>query len=241
MSFRAWRGISCILHLWAIPCVWQTWNSASNAEWHRFDEYTSPQQFIDSDNPAIITLVSTLRGETDYQTAQNIHNHVYRLISWPQGERINVVPLYASELLEERVGVCRDFAYLMTALLRAEGIPARPISGLALNLFGLLGSNANDWSHAGASHSWVEFFADDSWHFADPSWGIFGRTATEHLSFGTYNADFNSNFWLNQINSIENAGYSIIGAMSAPLRFIAYSTDQNAIIIPRGEVSFTLF
>jgi transglutaminase-like putative cysteine protease len=204
-------------------------------------EYTLPQQFIDSDNAAIIALASELRGGSDYETARNILNHVYRLISWPTDEQINVSQLYASELLEYPIGVCADFTILMTALLRAEGIPARPISGLTLSVYSLVGRNASDWGHLGSAHAWVEFFADGKWHFADPSWDWFDRNATEHLSFGMYEANINSDFQHNLITKMEDAGFFINGAMSAPLRFRLWSTDENATVIPRGDVRFSWF
>ena len=201
-------------------------------------EYTLPQQFVDSDNEAIIALAAQLRGSNDFQTARNIHDHVYDLISWPSGPQVNTDRLYASALLESPVGVCGDFANLMTALLRAEDIPARNISGLALQI---PLRSASDWGHQGGAHSWVEFYADGKWHFSDPSWGWFDRNATAHLSFGTFVTDIRSDFQENRGNVIGDTGFFIRGWMTAPLMFIVYSTDENAIVIPRGEVSFSWF
>ena len=201
-------------------------------------EHTLPQQFVDSDHETILALAAQLRGDTDYQTARNIHNHVYALISWPSGPQINTAHLYASELLDSPVGVCRDFSILMTALLRAEDIPARAISGLA---FHVPLRSANDWGHQGGAHAWVEFYADGRWHFADPSWGRFDRTATSHLSFGTFDMNIGSEFQQNRGNAIEDAGFYIRGWMTAPLTFLFYSTDETATVIPRGEVRFSWF
>jgi len=201
-------------------------------------EYTLPQQFIDSDNEAIIELAAQLRSNNNLQTARNIHDHVNELISWPSDQQINVARLYASELLESPVGVCGDFANLMTALLRAESIPTRTISGLALNV---PLRRANDWNHQGGAHSWVEFYADGKWHFADPSWGWFNRNATAHLSFGTFNAYICSDFQQNRLTAIENDGFFITGAMSTPLSFTVFSTYENTTVIPRADVSFSWF
>jgi len=140
--------------------------SRNTSPWSGYvrEDYTLPQQFIDSDNEAIIALATQLRGTDDFQTARNIHDHVYNLISWPpSGSRVNIDRLYASEILESPVGVCGDFANLMVALLRAENIPARAISGLVLQ-FPM--SRVNDWGHQGGSHAWVEFYANGNWHFA---------------------------------------------------------------------------
>lgn len=201
-------------------------------------EYTLPEQFVDSDNDAIIALAQQLRSENDMQTARNIHDYVSNLLSWPTGTQINVDTLYASELLDYRIGVCDDFANLMVALLRAAGIPARNISGLALQI---PLRSAQDWGHPGGAHAWVEFYADEKWHFADPSWGLFNRNRTEHLSLGTFNANIHSDFQRNRHQELEDKGFTLGGSMTAPLRFILFSTDENVSVIPRGEVSFSWF
>ena len=201
-------------------------------------EYTLPQQFVDSDNEAIIALAEQLRSENDLQTAKNIHDYVNNSLSWPTGPRINVDTLYASELLDYQIGVCGDFANLMVALLRAAGIPARNISGLALQI---PLRSAQDWGHPGGAHGWVEFYAEGKWHFADPSWGLFNQNRTEHLSFGTFNSNLSSDFQKNRHQELEDDGFVHVGGMTAPLRFILFSTDENSSVIPRGEVSHSWF
>jgi transglutaminase-like putative cysteine protease len=121
------------------------------------DEYTLPQQYVDSNNKEIIKLGKQLHGENDYKTAQNVLKYVHKTIHTPSGNQVNVTQLSASELLETPVGVCGDYAILMTALLRAEGIPTRMISGLTLQI--PLQKTA-DWNHPGIAHAWVEFYAD---------------------------------------------------------------------------------
>jgi len=206
--------------------------------------YTLPQQFVDSDNEAITALAAELRGVNDFQTARNIFNHTNRTISARTGtfssEGNDPTQPYASEILQNPVGVCYDYAILMTALLRAEGIPTRMISGLSLNI--PLG-RGGDWSHAGVAHAWVEFYANGAWHFADPTWGrrYFNRNGTAHLSFGTFEAYIRSDFQRNRIAAIEEDGFFISSAMSAPLSFIVFSTDENTTVTPRGEVSFSWF
>jgi transglutaminase-like putative cysteine protease len=68
------------------------------------------------------------------------------------------------EVLEQRRGVCQDFAHLMLACLRAHGLPARYVSGYLLTdpppgqprLMGVDASHA--WVAAfSPQHGWVEF------------------------------------------------------------------------------------
>ncbi len=53
--------------------------------------------------------------------------------------------------LEERQGVCQDFAHIMLALVRPLGIPSRYVSGYLFH-----GEDNHDRSDAGASHAWIE-------------------------------------------------------------------------------------
>lgn len=55
------------------------------------------------------------------------------------------------EALEERQGVCQDFAHIMLALIRPLGIPARYVSGYLYH-----GPEYHDRSDTRASHAWIE-------------------------------------------------------------------------------------
>ncbi|MBR3880473.1 MAG: transglutaminase family protein [Mailhella sp.] len=61
----------------------------------------------------------------------------------------------ASEAFELGKGVCQDYAHITLALLRHVGIPARYVCGF------LPGE--------GATHAWVEFFANGVWLAHDPT------------------------------------------------------------------------
>ena len=52
-------------------------------------------------------------------------------------------------------GVCQDYAHILCALLRMDGIPARYVSGLM-------------WGE-GATHAWVEFHDGTTWWGMDPT------------------------------------------------------------------------
>ena len=55
------------------------------------------------------------------------------------------------DALEERQGVCQDFAHIMLALIRPVGIPARYVSGYLYH-----GADHHDRSESSASHAWIE-------------------------------------------------------------------------------------
>ncbi len=67
----------------------------------------------------------------------------------------------AMDTLQERVGVCRDFAHLMIALCRALNVPARFVAGIDYGADPALGPS--DF------HAYVEVFLGDRWYLFDPS------------------------------------------------------------------------
>ncbi len=200
-------------------------------------EYLLPGEYTDSDSQDIMdATVPLVIQNDDYRTAKNIFDFVSKTIRFDREPKINVEKQNASDTLFVKKGVCGDYATLMVAMLRAAGIPARDISGLVYNDL----RETGDWSHSAASgsHAWVEFYADNEWHFADPTWGngYFDNADGYHLSYGTEISDIRSMAYLDMIDDIEDKGYSIIGAMTAPIKFAAWSEDANAVVVPMVEV-----
>jgi len=204
------------------------------------DEHLKPSENIDSDNESIIEAIRPLIAENDdYQTAKNILAFVSKTVKFDKTTKISVKTEPASEILMKKKGICNDYANLAAAMLRAAGIPARNVSGLVFDRL----ADASDWSHPGSSHAWVEFFADKKWHFADPTWGnlYFDNPDGFHLSYGAELVDIFTDEYQAQFGelkkSIEDNGYKLVGSMSAPLKFTAWSEDQDALLTPRAEVT----
>ncbi|MFD1956116.1 transglutaminase N-terminal domain-containing protein [Paenibacillus thailandensis] len=72
----------------------------------------------------------------------------------------------AAELIENKRGVCQDFAHLMIACCRARRVPARYVSGY--HFVGDLQGGAADFEQA--SHAWVEAYVPRlGWCCFDPT------------------------------------------------------------------------
>ena len=75
-----------------------------------------------------------------------------------------------TRLLEERKGVCQDFAHLMIACLRSLGLPARYVSGYLLTA---PPPGQPRLTGADASHAWVQAYVPElGWIDFDPTNGI---------------------------------------------------------------------
>ena len=61
----------------------------------------------------------------------------------------------AATAFDQAQGVCQDYAHILIALLRAQGIPARYVNGLVIG--------------EGATHAWVEAHDGTCWRGFDPT------------------------------------------------------------------------
>jgi len=204
------------------------------------EEYLNEEIGIEVSNEKIVSKANSLVEGKSLEDIEEVYEFVNTYIEWPKGDQIyygeNIQS--AVEALETKQGVCGDFANLMTALLRAKGIPAKSISGLAMPLQPLI--SKSNWSHHAAAHAWTEFYIEESWHFADPSWGgdsMYDNVDGRHLSYGP------------SINEgtiyAENTKWVIgdmipIGGMSNPLKFITGSDSGLVQVTPVGYIDSSI-
>ncbi|MBL0395154.1 transglutaminase family protein [Ramlibacter monticola] len=94
-----------------------------------------------------------------YSRVQAICDWVQRHVAFVSGSSIGTTS--AAQTLQQRQGVCRDFAHLMIALCRGVNIPARFTTGLDYGADPALGPT--DF------HAYVEAFLGGRWYMFDPS------------------------------------------------------------------------
>ena len=83
-----------------------------------------------------------------------------------------------SHVLQERRGVCQDFAHLAITCLRGLGLPARYVSGYLLTY---PPPGMEKLKGADASHAWISVWAPEAgWVDFDPTNGI--MPAEEHIT-----------------------------------------------------------
>jgi transglutaminase-like putative cysteine protease len=74
------------------------------------------------------------------------------------------VHTHMTEVLQQRRGVCQDFAHVLLGLCRALRIPARYVSGYLYN------GPSDQLLGAQASHAWCEIYLPDlGWRALDPT------------------------------------------------------------------------
>jgi hypothetical protein len=116
------------------------------------------EPYIQSDDPKIVDLARQIAGDekNSWAAAKKINAWVYENIE----KRFTPDLSNALQTLNSRRGDCGEHTALAVALLRAAGIPARPIVGL------IYWPPGDGFGY----HAWVEAYVGE-WVQMDPSWG----------------------------------------------------------------------
>ena len=140
-------------------------------------EFLQPTKNIQSNDEAIRTLAFNRFPEEEFLEALTSitewtnENLEYDLSYYPG--------TYPSlTVLEEKKGVCDEYAVLAAALMRAKGMPTRIITGLTYNP-----EHEKGWD----SHAWIEAYSpSNGWLPADPTFGEAGTVDGTHIERGSF-------------------------------------------------------
>lgn len=135
--------------------------------------YVRPSRYAESDRllPTSYAEFGTLRG---LELVQAVRDWVNRQLAYVSGSSRGTDG--AVETLLHRRGVCRDFAHLAIALLRAKDVPARLAAVYAPGLTPM------DF------HAVAEAYVDGAWHVIDPT-GLAPRASMVRITAGRDSAD----------------------------------------------------
>ena len=149
--------------------------------------YTKNESQISKYYPAIASKAAALNTSNPYATVKNVYDFVTSYLTYNG----NLTGDYGAEFaITNGYGDCTEFSYLMTALLRACGIPARVLRGMVIARSSLQGVTPDfkapvgtSWAFTAAydntsvlpnnltGHAWCEYFIPgQGWITADPTW-----------------------------------------------------------------------
>lgn len=135
------------------------------------DDLLAPAPGIESDDGTIIKLAKFLRGANEMATAQAgqswVASHLKRTTY--TGKMLGAV-----SALNNRSGDCTEFGALLTALYRADQLPARLMAGYVYSGDAIL--------HATDYHNWAEVFIDNKWVVADPHQNNFNNRYADYIA-----------------------------------------------------------
>lgn len=130
--------------------------------------HTLPSRLVPSQDPVLKAFAAPFfhSGRTVLEAAERLMQYIFEHFKFdPEATSITTPVL---DVLEQRHGVCQDFAQLMIGACRAVGVPARYMSGYIETLPPpgkprLVGADA--------SHAWVSVWcgAEHGWQDLDPT------------------------------------------------------------------------
>jgi transglutaminase-like putative cysteine protease len=133
------------------------------------------ERFIESDEPRLRALASTLRRSNQRDT-------VHAIYEWVQLNLIyaGYIPedLGALQAFLQRRGDCTEYADLVVALARANGIPARMIGGYVTDHD--LAPRPQDY------HNWAEVYLEGAWRLVDAQKGNWWEPINQYVAFRIY-------------------------------------------------------
>lgn len=135
-----------------------------------------PARGIESNDPKIIKKAEEITdgAKGEREKAKAVYEFVSKHVEYDVEKfKKDIFNLDDSALatLESGIGICQDYTFLTTALLRSIDIESRYVEG-----------------HAGGRHAWVEAKVDGEWIEMDPTWGA-GYVDGDEFHF-QYNEDY---------------------------------------------------
>lgn len=134
--------------------------------------YTHSTARIQSNDPEIISLARSITANSS-----DDFEKIAKLSSWVNSHVTYDISMMgklkdAKWVLENRRGVCEEYATLFVAFARSISIPARIVSGMSYD------ESAGVWS----GHAWAEAYIG-KWVPVDPTWNEVGHLDATHLEF----------------------------------------------------------
>lgn len=137
--------------------------------------WLTAERFIESDDPRIRALAAELRRAKPRDTALAIFEWVQRSLSYAGYLADDMGALQA---LLQRRGDCTEYADLVVALARANGLPARMVGGFVTDRD--LAPRPQDY------HNWAEVYVDGAWRLVDAQKGNWLQPVDQYVAVRIY-------------------------------------------------------
>lgn len=116
-----------------------------------------------------------------FDAVRGMTEMIYRDFAYRQG--VTDVHTSVAQIVEDRQGVCQDFAHLLIGLCRAVDIPARYTSGFIV--VNTNGESSGPTRGSDASHAWVEAFTPThGWRGFDPTNNLVANDRYAKIAIG---------------------------------------------------------
>lgn len=151
-----------------------------------FAPFLRPNQYVDySDAPNTVARAAKLtRNVTDpLKKVEKVYNYVVKNFTYDKEKAKTVKSGYLPDLdavYKSKKGICFDYASMMTAMLRSQGVPCKLVVGYA-------GEAYHAWINVYVEgEGWVDgviFFDGSSWERMDPTFASSAKQSKEIMKY----------------------------------------------------------
>lgn len=191
--------------------------------------YTKPTRYWQTDGAVAAAAKSVVKSDAKVSdNVRAVYDYVINKLTYNNDKiKFNVRQGAAKALANPSNAICLEYADLMIAMLRSQGIPARMVVGYAY-----AGSIKTSAAVADSLHSWVEAYVPGvGWMTVDPTWGEkfddFGRSDLDHYAFTVWGKNDSAPAAVMQGNT--DTGYQY---ENTQLSF----SDASTSVAPSGSV-----
>lgn len=139
------------------------------------DAWLGAEKYIEANDAPIQALAGELKCSTEYDTAKAIYDWVRQNIQYAGYVADDRGAL---EALSQRRGDCTEYAYLVAALARANGMPARMVGGYVVDRDAA--PKVEDY------HNWAEVYFDGAWRLLDAQKENWLAPTEQYIAFRFY-------------------------------------------------------
>ncbi|MEA5039451.1 MAG: transglutaminase-like domain-containing protein [Clostridiaceae bacterium] len=153
---------------------------------NEFLPFLYPNQYVNytQDSQTVTTAAELVKDQTtDLQKLGKIYRFVVDTLTYDYEKAENVQSGYLpvlDDVLESKTGICFDYAALMAAMLRSQGIPCKLVVGYA-------GTVYHAWINVYLrEQGWVEhaiYFDGTNWKLMDPTFASTGKSSIYVLKY----------------------------------------------------------
>lgn len=154
-----------------------------------FAPFLRPNQYVNyTADSAVVTKAAELTEKLEHplEKVEAVYNFAVKEITYDREKAATVKSGYLPVLdtvLAEKKGICFDYAALMTAMLRSQGVPCKLVVGYAGNTYHAW---INVWSEESGWINGAIFFDGKTWQRMDPT---FASSAKQSKSIMAYIGD----------------------------------------------------
>ncbi len=151
-----------------------------------FAPFLRPNQYVNfTENSAVVKKATELtKGQTtELGKIAAVYNYVVKEFTYDKEKAKNVKSGYipnVDKVLAEKKGICFDYASLMAAMLRSQGIPTKLVIGYAGDVY-------HAWINTYIPEKgWVEgiiFFDGTTWKLMDPTFASSSKQSKQIMEF----------------------------------------------------------